>query len=158
MTETIHGAEQPVNPEVHFEAKDANTRNILITGAVMAGTGLVIHLVLWGLFKYWQAEDLQAKRATFPLAAAQRGRPPAEPQLEGIKQIEGMAQRFRPEEKPPPQEYGWVNEKEGIIRVPVEKAMEWIVERKLLPTQATGEGEAPPSRASSGRGQKGEGQ
>jgi hypothetical protein len=55
--------------------------------------------------------------------------------------VEDLA-RFREEQEAKLHSYGWVNRRQGIIRIPIERAMALMAERGL-PTRAPGNGGKP---------------
>jgi hypothetical protein len=183
MNEPTHPSPAEIPPRRH-EPEQINIRAILICAGALALLALVIHIGAWGLFRYLDAREERVKPDLFPLAteerleqkppplepaptppgwSATRGLPPPprEPQLEGIKRMEGKDGYGRPEQL---SRYEWVDRKDGIVQIPLDQAMKLIVEEGLLPARSSalnpllppwqgGEkgGAAPPSRANSGR-------
>ena len=62
--------ENLVNPDVHHEESDVNIRAILGFGVGLIAVAVVVHLLIYVLFGYFNSrEDVQAP-ADYPLAAA----------------------------------------------------------------------------------------
>jgi hypothetical protein len=147
---TVQSEPTPEHSPARHEPKDVNVRGILIAVACLGVLLLATHLASVWSFDHLLAREQAGKRSVFPLAAAERGRLPPEPRLEQIDRLRGT--NLRVEEQPRLDSYGWVDEKAGIARIPVERAMKILVEQKLLPSRP-GEPRPPerPSGASSGR-------
>jgi len=95
-------------------------------------SAVVIHVGLWGLFRFYaNYETAQQPMPTYPLAAArgQGSRLPPMPRLQG-KPVEDIA-RFRAEEEQLLRGYSWVDEEAGIVRIPIEEAMRQVIARGL---------------------------
>jgi hypothetical protein len=87
--------------------------------------GIVIHFALGGLWSLLQERREPARTSPF----ASPGQLPPAPTL----QINAPAdlQAFRDSEKRQLETYGWVNRPAGVVRIPVERAMDLILERGL---------------------------
>jgi hypothetical protein len=182
MNEAI-GDRRHDNPETRHERSDVSVRAILACAGGLAVVAALIHVGAWLLFDYLEARERRAKPNLFPLAAEERQRPgglrlegtpapegwsntvgqplpPREPRLEGIKDMEGKGVYVDADVRHgggPPGKYGWVDRKKGIVQIPLEQAMDLIVEHNLLPARSPELGggreqlDAWPSRANSGR-------
>ena len=100
-----------------------------ITGA---GIGLVVLIIVavvsmsW-LFDFFLAREIRSSPAANPLAIA--GAQPPEPRLQ-TKPVEQL-QRLRSEENLTLGTYGWIDREQGVVRIPIERAMDLIAERGL---------------------------
>ncbi len=139
------------------ETRDVNFRAVYrLTGLIIV-SAVVIHLGVWWLFRDLQERQKRGMPEANLLALEDRGRPPSQPQLEGLQQ---MTRQF--EEKPSPtsrpESYSWVDRKAEIVRVPMDRAMNLIVEQKLIPSASDSQSREQnpygnlPSPANSGRG------
>ena len=128
---------RPTDPEESLTAGH-ETSDVSIGAIVKFGIGLtvaavVIHVGLWGLFRVLDAREAKRDRPIPPLAAAGLRRTPPEPRLE----TDALAARRRmlAEERAALTTYGWVDRNAGVVRVPIERAMDLLVERGLPPSK-----------------------
>ena len=100
----------------------------------------ILHLQLGVLAKRPQPQDLWSSAA--------RGARPEIPTNVPRLQISAPADlaAFRSREDTELNTYGWINKTQGIVRIPIQEAMNLIVEKKLLPVRAgTNAAQAGPS-------------
>lgn len=131
-------------------------RDVSVPGLLISAGGLVVavvfaFLVSWWAFDYFSARGRVGKPSAFPLAAQERGRLPPEPRLEEIDRLEGKKVGVHPTESHAEQQrqietYGWVDEKAGVVRIPVSRAMSIIVDNNLLPARPDEERDRIPER------------
>jgi hypothetical protein len=127
-----------LSPSRH-EHRDVNIPGLLICAGVLAATVALAFFAAWWAFDYLSARD-KSKPSAFPLAAQERDRLPPEPRLEEIDRLEGKKGNVRPKEVHAGHErmletYGWVDEKAGVVRIPISRAMKIIVDNNLLPAR-----------------------
>lgn len=123
------------NPEVEHEYSDINVRAVILFGAGLLIAGVVIHVVLW-----WVHQSLGSRDAAAPPpTAAERPRLPRdvgaipEPRL----QLDEAAdlERQRNAENAHLDSYGWIDEKKGIVHIPITQAMERLTRPGALPAR-----------------------
>ncbi len=122
-----HGPDD--RPDLGHESTDANPRVLAYAFAGLSLLLIVTFVAMWALFVYfdWSAQKSQ------PSKANQWGkvdyRPP-EPRLQTSPgaDMKQMLER----ENHLMQSYGWVNKASGLVRIPVDRAMD-IVAKKGLP-------------------------
>jgi hypothetical protein len=140
-----HEGEQHIapvnNPDVKHETADVDVRSIVIFGV-----GLIVFCVgafalLVGLFKYFDARETAQQGNPRPGINVDVRRLPPEPRLQAAP-ISDL-QEMRDAEENIIGGYGWVDRSQGVVRIPVDKAMDLLSQRGL-PVRAT----APPSAAS----------
>jgi hypothetical protein len=173
MSETTHptpAATPDGRPPVMHEESDINLRAVVTFGVVLGVVVTGIGALLLGVFHYFSAREAAAKRSDLPLAAAERGQLPPEPRLEGFPLDHpshsvgpwrpGPAESQVVNEEERLRQYGWVDEKAGVVHIPVEQAMKLLANK--LParpgTDNLHEGDKDldaPSAASSGRTPRG---
>ena len=117
------------NPEVRHETTDVNFTGILTFAGGLIVAAIIIHVLLWLLFLYFQSREAAAEASRFPLAAEQRNRLPAEPRLQANPRQDLADLRAR--EQAILSTYGWVDKSAGVVRIPIEEAMRLTVERGL---------------------------
>lgn len=111
---------------VRHETRDAYLPALVILGGVMA---LTIAAVLIGvrflLFSYAKARPAGPVEAPF---ATQRVLPP-EPRLQPNPQTDLAV--YLEEQKTELDTYGWVDRQNGVVRIPIDRAMELLLKRGL---------------------------
>jgi hypothetical protein len=104
-------------------------------GAGLLALGIVVHLLVWGLFYFLQARESATQAAPVSRSGGMREPLPPEPRLQGLPghSIHPMAElkEAREQEDRILSTYGWVDIKTGIVRVPIEEAMKLLLERGL---------------------------
>jgi hypothetical protein len=126
-------------PREHSLARGHEERDVSFRPIVLAALGLAVLILVSVaamrlLFVYNLDREARRSPPANPLAAASGPRLPPEPRLLP-KPIEQL-QQLRAEEKQTLETYGWVDRSKGIVRIPVERAME-LVARKGLPDTGT---------------------
>lgn len=114
------------------ESRDASARAI-----VWFGVGLVLTLIVaFAAVHFFERALRHDMPDTPPAPAAAFGSPPLQ-----TAASEDLA-RFREEQAAKIHSYGWVDRRQGIIRIPIERAME-LVAKRGLPTRAPAQGGKP---------------
>jgi hypothetical protein len=127
------------NPGVSYEPSQADLRVVLgFLFALGLATALVL-LVLWGMFGYFRGKS--AERGPLPGPGMYTSAPNVpQPQLQPDPVADYNVYRLSDQERL--NSYGWVDQKAGIARIPIDKAMDLVVERGL-PWKRPGTGLAP---------------
>jgi hypothetical protein len=112
-----------------YELRDARISPIL-----RFGIGLTLFLVLLYVATFWLFDRFAAREANLkpplsPLALSNRPKVPPEPRLELAPNRQ--LSELRAHEDFILRSYGWVDHDAGIVRIPVERAMDLLVERGL---------------------------
>jgi hypothetical protein len=111
---------------VGHETRDANVRDIVITLACLAvGAGLVC-LLVYGIFRYLADHPL-ATAPPNPMAETGRRQFPQAPRIEEHPAIE--LRDLRSQEEKILSTYGWTDKGTGIVRIPIDRAMELQLQR-----------------------------
>lgn len=113
---------------LHHEESDADIRGILLFGAGLIVTAVVIFFATWVLFRYFDAREAQRVVPMYPLAAQETRVPPG-PRLQTNPREDMRELRARDEEILT--SYGWVDKNAGIVRIPIDEAMKLVLERGL---------------------------
>jgi len=119
--------------EAGHEKSDVSIGAIVKFGIGLAVAAAVIHVALWGLFELLEAREAKRDAPLPPLAAAGLRRTPPEPRLEPDALL--PRRRMVAEEDAALTTYGWVDREAGIVRIPIERAMELLAERGLPPSK-----------------------
>jgi hypothetical protein len=116
------------NP-AHHEESDVNIRAILGFGASLIVVAAVIHLLIYGLFTYFDSREGVKVPAEYPLAASQGHHEPPEPRLQTDPRQDLADMRAKEDEVLG--SYGWVDKNAGVVRIPIDTAMRLTLQRGL---------------------------
>ena len=147
----------PAGPS--HETQDVNVNAIFGLAGLAVVLAVAIGLGVWLLFIDLRERQNRRVSPTFPLALKQKGQAlPPQPQLEGIERMKERWAEPLPQELKLRNKYEWVDRQAGVVRIPMDRAMAIIVERKLIPStekRSAGDLRDPygrlPSPANSGR-------
>jgi hypothetical protein len=113
-----------------YETRDANPASLLRFGAV-----LVVTLVVAGTVSLWVYGYLGKRDDLGPPATPfERSRPlPPLPQLQ-VHPVEDL-QTYRADQEKSLDSYGWVDRSRGTVHIPIERAMDLLLQRGGLPAR-----------------------
>jgi len=123
------------NPEVHHEESDVNILAIFGFGGGLMAVAVVVLLVIYVLFGFFDGRERATVPAEYPLAA-QADKVPPEPRLQEHPREDLSELRAREDEIL--SSYGWVDRNAGVVRIPIDAAMKLTLERGL-PARAENE-------------------
>ena len=112
---------------VDHETSDVNIRAIFGFALGLTVTALIVGLAVWVLFRYFDARESRTVFTQYPLAT--EARVPPEPRLQ-TNPREDLG-NLRAREDQTLTSYGWVDKNAGVVRIPIERAMQLVVERGL---------------------------
>ncbi len=115
--------------EVHREESDVNISAVFGFGAALVVVALLINLMTYVLFNYFDARERRAVAPQYPLAVGQGNRLPPEPHLQTHPR-EDLAE-LRAKEDEILTTYGWVDRNAGVVRIPIDEAVRLTLERGL---------------------------
>ena len=127
--ENHENPEHLVNTAVSHETSDVNIRAILGFGAALLAIAVAVHLLIYGLFGYFDSREGVQGPVEYPLAASQGHREPPEPRLQTDPRQDLADMRAKEDDLL--QSYGWVDKNAGVVRIPIEAAMKLTLERGL---------------------------
>jgi hypothetical protein len=107
------------------EVADARVRPIVLTGVGLAVGAAIVCLIVYGIFRYL-TEHPSATAPSNPMAATQPQFPP-EPRIEEHPAIE--FHDLHAKEDSILSTYGWSDKQAGVVRIPVDRAMELMLQR-----------------------------
>ncbi len=119
-----------------YETSDANVgvlAKYALGLAVTCGVALVVVVLL---LDHFRAEKKSAEPALSPLAAQREAMPP-EPRLQ--IQPDADWEKYKAAEDSLARTYGWVSREAGVVRLPIDRAMELVAQRGL-PVRPKGDG------------------
>jgi hypothetical protein len=115
------------------ERRDISVRVVAWFAAGLIVCALIIHFALAGLYKVFERQhpspDAPSRIALHPRNLA----PQPQLQTEPVTDLE----KYRATEDAKLNSYGWIDKQAGIIRIPIERAMQLIAQRGL-PTRGAG--------------------
>jgi hypothetical protein len=117
------------NPTTKHEESDVNINAILAFAAGLVAVAIVVHLLIWVLFRFFDARESRAATVEYPLAVQQEQRLPPEPRLQTNPRQD--LQDLRAGENDVLTRYGWIDKNGGVVRIPIDEAMRIVVERGL---------------------------
>lgn len=123
---------QAENADVSYEKRDVSPRAILYVGLGIIISAIIIHFAVWWLFGLFNESEAHKGKPPATLVNTKRQPPPA-PRLQTNAPAD--LQEMRAHEKALLESYGWVDQGRGIVHIPVERAIDLLVERGLPKVQ-----------------------
>ncbi len=117
------------NVEVHHETSDVDIAGIFRFGAGLLVVAVIVHLLIFVLFRYFESRESARVPAEYPLARSQADRVPPEPRLQTDPRQNLSDLRAKEDEWLT--SYGWVDRNAGIVRIPIDAAMKLTLDRGL---------------------------
>jgi hypothetical protein len=137
-----------------FERQDLSAQGVFAFLISLAVGGVLVYFVVWGLYRFMDSHQRSHQPQQSPLVQQvetdTRIVSPGEitkfpqPRLERNERVE--IKDFRLKEEQTLNSYGWVDEKAGVVRIPIERAMQLLAKRGLPTTPKAGT--VPPSAVS----------
>ncbi|MGA8492483.1 MAG: hypothetical protein WB711_18800 [Terriglobales bacterium] len=137
---------KPEHAEEGYERQDLTAQAVFGFLASLIAGGVLVYFVIGGLYHVMDARQRARQPQQSPLVKQvetdTRIVSPAEiakfpqPRLERNERIE--INDFRLKEEQTLNSYGWVDEKAGVVRIPIERAMQLIAQRGLSTTPRAG--------------------
>lgn len=114
------------------EQRDINIRAVagFIVGLLVVA--VVVHVLMWLLFDYFAGRATREDPPRPPLSAGDAPRLPPEPRLQTTPVAD--LQRIRRDERARLETYGWIDRTAGTVHMPIDRAMQLLLERGLPPT------------------------
>jgi len=117
--------------EVGHEANDINPARVALVALALATTIAVVLVISYTIFQYFNVDETRTRPAPSPLSYTRQ--PTPEPRLE-VKPGEDL-KTVRAQEDAILKSYAWVDPDKGIVRIPIDRAIE-IVAARGLPARA----------------------
>jgi hypothetical protein len=121
------------NPDVHFEESDVNPRYVVLTAVGVLVFMYMAAVFVYLPFKYFSQERAKESPPPLPISAqAVHGvYLPPEPRLQ--RDPERDLEQYMAEENAKLNGYGWVDRRAGIVSIPIDQAMDLILQRGIAP-------------------------
>ena len=130
------GGQDADEAEALHEPNTVNIPAVVAFLVALAASVVVAVLLLRGLLNYFAARKAEEAPPRSPLATGVRL--PPEPRLQGAPGSVGSPtadiRRFREQEDQMLDSYGWIDQQNGVIRIPIEQAKKMIEQRGLQVT------------------------
>ena len=136
--------------DIGFEREDMGARNVYAFLIALALMGVLVHFVVKGIYGFMDSYEKAHQPPANPLAIpTETTRAPGKdipnkfplPRLEENERLE--IKDFRMQEEQTLNSYGWVDQQNGVVRIPIDRAMQLLAERGLPTRPQTGT--VPPS-------------
>jgi hypothetical protein len=120
------GTSSPATPG--HERSDVEIRPLVVAGAALAAVALVVHVVLIGVMWIFERQE---QRTDLPVSPVVEPRAMPTPVLQPsanhkMTPAEDMAV-MRSRDQAILSSYGWVDREQGVVRIPIEEAMQKLV-------------------------------
>jgi len=132
----MHLPEPESNPTVAHEETDADTRAITRFGIGLAFVLILCNVLIWWLFDRFAARESRLSPTVTAIVKQQAPREPPEPRLQGNPQLD--MRKMLDEEDEVLNHYGWVDPDRGIVRIPIQQALEIVAQKGLRPFNGAG--------------------
>jgi hypothetical protein len=110
------------------ETRDISVRAIVITAVSLAAGAIVVAAIVYGVFWYLAEHPLSTLPVN-PMATDSLHRYPPAPRIEEHPEVE--VKQLRGQEDVILNTYGWVDKNAGIVRIPIDQAMDRVLEKGL---------------------------
>jgi hypothetical protein len=129
--------------EVEFEQEDLGTRGIFEFMIGLAVVGVVIYFIIIGMYSWLDKQERKQMTTASPLVTTEGAISRVVTQADVDKTFKdngapvletnerGQFRDFLMNQENQLNSYGWVDEKGGVAHIPIERAMELIVQRGL---------------------------
>lgn len=110
-----------------YEIRDWDTRYIVAFGIAMLIAAIVIHVAIWWMLEGFAGRSLSLGIQIPPALVTPREAPGPGVDAAPVEQLQEM----REGERELLTGYGWIDRDAGVVRIPIDRAMELTVERGL---------------------------
>ena len=124
----------PAGSRPGYETSDASSVKLLVIGAGLLVLIAVVLLIIWGLFRLFGSQPMEAHPVSSSLAREQVLPPEPRLQADPTRDLEIMRLR----EDSLLSGYGWIDRPSGIARIPVDTAIE-ILAHSPWPVRPAGD-------------------
>ncbi|HWC88912.1 MAG TPA: hypothetical protein VG433_04635 [Pirellulales bacterium] len=140
--EVQHADGRIEHPWIRYEKTDARFSGVVLVMAVVAVIAAVQFVLVLKFYHSQEQAQAELKKSSYPLAPGSSGQLPLEPRLEQIDRLKGVAREnvYRREaaKEAVLHSYGDTSD-EGFVHIPVERAMQLVVDQLKSRTKAPAE-------------------
>ena len=120
------------------ELRDVTYRPIVLASVGLAVVLIAVTIAMRLLFQHYVAREATTSPPANPLAAEYGRAEPPEPHLQSAP-VDDL-RKLRESESAALGSYGWVDRENGIVRIPIERAMDLLMDRGLPTRKSEQEG------------------
>ena len=120
--------EEPIDSATRFEHRDVNATAVFLTGIGVLVLVWAVVVLVYPLFSYFQNQ-----RGAPAAAVTQIPSRPPEPRIQADPRAD--LHDFRARESAQLSTYRWVNRKERVISIPIDRAIQLLSQRGVPPSQ-----------------------
>lgn len=128
--ENPHPGAPPAHSGGGYEKSDLSAKAISLFGVVLSAVVILALVVAAWMFGFFASRHAQQDVPPSPLASTRAGPPEPRLQVNAIRDMKAL----RAAEDKVLTSYGWVNKEAGVARIPIDRAMQLLVERGLAET------------------------
>ncbi len=147
MAEANHTRETGGSTLAGHEVEDLNPKSIALFAVVLSVVILLVLLVSYGLLRRFSTVEMRSETPPSPLARTRQAAPGPLLQVNPAKDIAEM----RAAEDAVLNNYSWVDPKAGIVRIPIDRAIEILAQSGLPARTKSGD-----EKRGAGSGKQGE--
>ena len=115
-----------------YEVRDVNLRNLVRLSLALVAVVVIVFVLIGLLYGFLNYNQIARSAPPPPLLEEAQGLPPG-PLLQRNPEL-GMQQMVT-EQEAILNSYGWVDKEAGVVRIPIERAIELTLERGLPPQE-----------------------
>jgi hypothetical protein len=128
--------EEPRNPHVRHEPEDVNAIFLTKFGIGMAFLIVLFLFGLWGLFQYFAKSAAELGPPPSEGVGVTAQKLPPEPRLQAAPRLD--MERMRAAEDQILHQYAWIDPDKGIVRIPIDRAMQFMAQKGFPVLPQTG--------------------
>lgn len=136
-------------PGMKHETRDLSTRVVVVFAVLLLVAAVAIHIVVWWMYAWMGRANDSAYTRQYPLAPVGAPKPPPAPRLQTQPREE--LKRMRQDEDRVLNAYGWADPNTGRVRLPIDRAMQLLLEQGLPARAQAPAAPGLPQDSSSGR-------
>lgn len=128
-------------PETEQFDREINVRGVVWSGVVLLVVAVVAHLLMWWMLKGFQRYDEKRDVRLSPIEAASPQQPPPAPLLQQNPVLDMSAMRETEDKEL--NQAAWIDQRQGLVRLPLQDAIDVIAARGVAPEVVGGRTGAP---------------
>jgi len=128
-------------PETEQFDREINVRGVIWSGIVLVIVAVVAHLIVWWMLKGFEHHDEKRDVRLSPVEAANPQQTPPGPLLQ--RDTVADMQKMREDEDKALNQPAWIDQQQGVVRLPLKDAIDAIAARGVAPEVVGGRTGAP---------------